>query len=82
LVKERTAWHQRLSALLTFYGVTLSTSYEKEGGQKSGTPYAARSAIWHSKGGVNLLHALADMQGARNSFKWFPKFAVSNSLCD
>ncbi|RKZ75603.1 MAG: hypothetical protein DRQ57_06925 [Gammaproteobacteria bacterium] len=65
LVKERTAWHQRLSALLTFYGVTLSTSYEKEGGQKSGTPYAARSAIWHSKGGVNLLHALADMQGAK-----------------
>ena len=65
LIKERTAWHQRLSALLIYYGVTLSTSYEKDGNKKD-TPYASRSAVWHSRGGINLLYELIDIGKATN----------------
>jgi hypothetical protein len=63
-VKSRTAWNQKLSALLIYHGVTLSSSYEK--GDKRDTPFASRASVWYSKAGLNLLWHLIDIGKARN----------------
>lgn len=67
LVKERTAWYQRLSSTLIFNGVTLTTSYERDkvGKGKKGvdSPFTERAGFWHSRGGVNLLHDLKGLNG-------------------
>ncbi len=63
-VKSRTAWNQRLSALLIYYGVTLSSSYER--GKIQETPFASRAGVWYSKAGLDLLWHLIDIGRARN----------------
>jgi len=63
MVKERTAWYQRLSSILIYNGVTLSTSYERDSSSKKGSPFTERSGFWHSKGGVNLLYHLVGLDG-------------------